>query len=99
MGLAHTLRQWVLLCLVMTVIIGFTFSSYINNYAHLGGFAAGALIGLVIPPVRAIGGNDLRLWQKTALIAVITVGAVAMLLAVVNFGQFLANPGPPLSSR
>jgi rhomboid protease GluP len=98
-GLTHTLRQWVLICLVMTVIIGFTFSSEINNYAHLGGFAAGALIGLVIPPVRAIGGKDLQIWQKTALIAIIAVGAVAMLFALVNFGQFLANPGPTVSSR
>ena len=97
-GLAHTLRQWVLLCLVMTVVIGFTLSSYVNNYAHLGGFAAGALIGLVIPPVRAIGGHDLRLWQRTALIAVITIGAVAMLMAVINCGQFLANPGPVIPS-
>jgi rhomboid protease GluP len=93
-GLSHTLRQWALLCLVMTVVIGFTLSTYINNYAHLGGFAAGALIGVVIPPVRAVGGNDLKLWQKTALIAVITIGAVAMLMAVINFGQYLANPGP-----
>jgi rhomboid protease GluP len=93
-GLAHTLRQWVFLCLVMTVIIGFTFSSLINNYAHLGGFAAGALIGLVIPPVRAIGGNDLRTWQKATLIGIIAVGALAMLLAVVNFAQFLGTPGP-----
>jgi rhomboid protease GluP len=97
-GLTHTLRQWVLISLVMTVVIGFTFSSYINNYAHLGGFAAGALIGLVIPPVQAIGGQDLKPWQKGVLIGVIAVGAVAMLLAVINFGQFLANPGPTLSS-
>jgi rhomboid protease GluP len=90
-GLAQALRQWVLLSLAMTVVIGFTLSSYINNYAHLGGFAAGALIGLAIPPVRAIGGHDLTLWQKTALIGVIAVGAVAMLLAVINFGQFLAS--------
>jgi len=52
----------------------------------------------VIPPVRAIGGNDLKVWQKTALIAIIAVGAVAMIFAVVNFGQFLASPGPTYSS-
>ncbi|MGD1033791.1 MAG: rhomboid family intramembrane serine protease [Candidatus Dormibacteria bacterium] len=97
-GVTHALRQWVFICLVMTVVIGFTFSGQINNYAHLGGFAAGALIGLVIPPVRAIGGNDLKVWQKTALIAIIAVGAVAMIFAVVNFGQFLASPGPTYSS-
>jgi hypothetical protein len=88
----------VLLSLLFTVVLGFTLSSYINNYAHLGGFAAGALIGLAIPPVRAIGGNDLNPWQKTALIGVVAVGALAMLLAVVNFAQFLANPGPLIPS-
>jgi rhomboid protease GluP len=97
-GLAQTLRRWVLLSLLFTVVLGFTLSSYINNYAHLGGFAAGALIGLAIPPVRAIGGNDLNPWQKTALIGVVAVGALAMLLAVVNFAQFLANPGPLIPS-
>ena len=55
--------------------------------------AAGALIGLVIPPVRAVGGRDLAPWQKGALIGVLAVGAVALLLAVINFGQFLtSNP-------
>jgi hypothetical protein len=80
--------------LVMTIVLGFTFSGYIDNYAHLGGFAAGALIGLIIPPVRAVGGRDLALWQKAALIAVSALGAVAILLAVINFGQFLASNPP-----
>jgi rhomboid protease GluP len=95
-GLAHALRRGVMLSLIMTVILGFTFSGYIDNYAHLGGFATGALIGLVIPPVRSVGGRDLALWQKAVLIAVIALGAVAMLLAVVNFGQFLASNPIPL---
>jgi rhomboid protease GluP len=98
-GLAHALRRGVMLSLIMTVILGFTFSGYIDNYAHLGGFATGALIGLVIPPVRAVGGRDLALWQKAALIGVIALGAVAMLLAVINFGQFLASNPPPLPTN
>jgi rhomboid protease GluP len=93
-GLTHALRRGVMVSLFMTIVIGFTFSGYIDNYAHLGGFAAGALIGLVIPPVRAVGGHDLAPWQKGALIAVLAVGAVAMLLAVINFGQFLASNPP-----
>ena len=93
-GLTHALRRGVLISLFMTIVIGFTFSGYIDNYAHLGGFAAGALIGLVIPPVRAVGGRDLAPWQKGALIGVLAVGAVAMLLAVINFGQFLASNPP-----
>ena len=97
-GLTHALRRGVLISLFMTVILGFTFSGYIDNYAHLGGFAAGALIGLVIPPVRAVGGRDLALWQKAALIGVIALGTVAVLLAVINLGQFLASDPAPLST-
>jgi hypothetical protein len=41
-----------------------------------------------------VGGRDLAPWQKGALIAVLAVGAVAMLLAVINFGQFLASSPP-----
>ncbi|MGA3183687.1 MAG: rhomboid family intramembrane serine protease [Candidatus Dormibacteria bacterium] len=95
-GLAHALRRGVMLSLIMTVVLGFTFSGYIDNYAHLGGFATGALIGLVIPPVRSVGGRDLALWQKAVLIGVIALGAAAMLLAVINFGQFLASNPLPL---
>jgi hypothetical protein len=85
-----------MLSLIMTVVLGFTFSGYIDNSAHLGGFATGALIGLVIPPVRSVGGRDLALWQKAVLIGVIALGAAAMLLAVINFGQFLASNPLPL---
>lgn len=85
-----------LISLFMTVVLGFTFSGYIDNYAHLGGFAAGAVIGLIIPPVRAVGGRDLALWQKGVLLGVIGLGAVATLLAIVNLGQFLASNPLPL---
>jgi rhomboid protease GluP len=95
-GLTHALRRGVLISLFMTVVLGFTFSGYIDNYAHLGGFAAGAVIGLIIPPVRAVGGRDLALWQKVVLIGVIALGAVATLLAIVNLGQFLASNPLPL---
>jgi len=92
-GLARALRQGVLISLVLTVIIGFTFSGEINNYAHLAGFASGCLIGLAIPPVRAVGGRDHAPWEKAALIAVLVISAVAMLFWLVNLVQFLAgNP-------
>ena len=97
LGLAQALRRGVFFSLILTLVIGFTFSGEINNYAHIGGFVTGALIGLLMPPVRAVGGSDLVIWKKGALIAVITLGAVAVLFAVVNLGQFLASnpPVPP----
>jgi hypothetical protein len=45
-----------------------------------------------------VGGRDLALWQKVVLIGVIVLGAVAMLLAVINLGQFLASNPLPLST-
>ncbi len=93
-GLARALRQGVIFSLAITVILGFTVSG-INNYAHLGGFASGALIGLVFPPIQAVGGKDLAMWQRAALIAVIVVSAVALIFAIANIGMFLAsNPTP-----
>ena len=97
-GLAHGLRQGVIFSLAITVVLGFTLSTYINNYAHLGGFAAGAVIGLAVPPVRAVGGRDLALWQKVALIAIITIGAIAMLMAAIYLIQFLTTPQLPIPS-
>ncbi len=95
-GLAQALRRGVLISLALTLVIGFTFSSVINNYAHIGGFVTGALIGLAIPPVRAVGGSDLARWQRGVLLGVVAVSAVAMILDVVNFGQFLASNPPVL---
>jgi len=40
-GLTHALRRGVLISLFMTVVLGFTFSGYIDNYAHLGGSPPG----------------------------------------------------------
>lgn len=96
-GLARALRQGVLFSLVLTVILGFTVNG-INNYAHLGGFVSGAVIGLVFPPVRAVGGKDLAMWQRVALIAVMVVSAVALLFAIANIGMFLASNPVPIST-
>jgi membrane associated rhomboid family serine protease len=95
-GLARALRQGVLLSLGLTLLIGFTVAG-INNYAHLGGFASGALIGLAFPPVRAVGGKDLARWQQVALIAVIALSGVALLFAIANIGMFLSGNPAPLS--
>ena len=98
-GLVRVLRQGVIISVILTAAIGFIVPN-VNNYAHLGGFCAGALIGLVMPPVHAIGGRDLARWEKVAFTAVIAVGAVAMIFAAVNLVQVLttfpASPAPGL---
>ncbi|MGD0834430.1 MAG: rhomboid family intramembrane serine protease [Candidatus Dormibacteria bacterium] len=97
-GLVRALRQGVIISVILTAAIGFIVPN-VNNYAHLGGFCAGALIGLVMPPVRAVGGRDLALWQKGALATVVAVGAVAMLFAAVNLVSFLSSvPASPTAA-
>jgi len=53
-----SVRQYVLSVVISIVIFGFLLG-VVNNFAHAGGFIAGALIGLVLPPQRQIGGRDL----------------------------------------
>ena len=62
-GLVRALRQGVILSVILTAAMGFLLFPYINNYAHLGGFCAGALIGLVMPPVHAVGGPSRHLGE------------------------------------
>jgi membrane associated rhomboid family serine protease len=92
-GLVRALRQGVILSVILTAVLGFIVPN-VNNYAHLGGFCAGALIGLVMPPVHTIGGRHLATWEKAVLAGVIAVGAVALLFAAVNLVSVLTTyPG------
>ncbi len=61
---------------------------------HLGGFLVGALVGLLLPPLRRVGGRDLSVYEKTALVGVIAVGAVALGFAALNV---ISATGPPLA--
>jgi membrane associated rhomboid family serine protease len=94
-GLSRALQQSVLISAALTLFIGFTIAN-VNNYAHAGGFLAGAALGLVLPPVPAIGGRDLRTWEKALLIGGIVLGAVALVFAAVNLLQFLQTASPLL---
>jgi rhomboid protease GluP len=82
-GVVASLRQYALTFVVLTILVGF-FVSNVNNYAHAGGFISGALLGLVLPPRAAVGGRELRLWEKGLLGGVVVVAAVALGLAAHN---------------
>jgi len=85
-GIAASLRQYAVLVVVINLVFGFL-TPTINNYAHIGGLAAGALIGLVIPPLQRVGGRDLKLVERVSLGAVIAVGVIALVIAGVNLIQ------------
>ncbi|MBV8301415.1 MAG: rhomboid family intramembrane serine protease [Candidatus Dormibacteraeota bacterium] len=85
-GLASGVRQYAVLVIVINVVFGFV-NSGVNNFAHLGGLVAGALLGLALPPLAHVGGRDLRPAEQIALGAVIAVSAIALVIAGVTFVQ------------
>jgi len=55
------------------------------------GQTPGALIGLVLPPVRTIGGRDLSTPERGVLIGAIAVAVAALLVAAVHLGGVIAG--------
>jgi membrane associated rhomboid family serine protease len=79
-GVVASLRQYAITFVVLTILVGL-FVPNTNNFAHIGGFLGGVLVGLVLPPQAQVGGRELRLWERVLLGAVIAAGAVALGLA------------------
>jgi hypothetical protein len=90
-GVVASIRQYALSVVILTVVIGFLVSS-VNNLAHAGGFVAGALLGLWLPPRAGVGGRDLRRWEQVAMAAVVVVGVVALAVAVQHAYSVLSVP-------
>ena len=90
-GLSASIRQYVILIAVLNLVIGLSLPG-VNNWVHLGGFASGALLGMLLPPVAGIGGRDLRPAERIALVAVIVASVVAHAIDVVNQGQIQPDP-------
>lgn len=85
-GVVASLRQYAITFVVLTLLVGF-FVSNTNNFAHVGGLIGGVLLGLVLPPRAAVGGRELRLWEKAVLGASVVAAAVALGLAAHNVQQ------------
>ena len=95
-GITHTVRNYAVTVIVLNVVLTFVFgvSLDINNYAHIGGLIAGALLGLVLPPLRSIGGRDHGIVESILLWGAIAVSAVALLFAVFNLAGAIMHPLP-----
>jgi rhomboid protease GluP len=96
-GIAHTVRNYAVTVIVLNVALTVLFntSGDINNYAHIGGLATGALLGLVLPPLTAIGGRDVGVVERVILWGAIAFSAVSLLFAVLNLTAVLMH-GVPL---
>lgn len=90
-GIAHGMRQYALSYGVMVVLFGFLVQA--DNVAHVGGFAAGALVGLVLPPLARLGGRDLRVWEQLAVYAVMALAVAALVVGAAHVvGTLGASP-------
>jgi len=89
-GVASSIRQYVTTYVVLTLLFGF-FLSRVNNFAHIGGFAAGVLLSLVIAPMAEVGGRALRRYEQGLLAAVIAAGAVALGIAAYHLTTVLSH--------
>ena len=95
-GITHTVRNYAVTVIVLNVVLTFVFGASldINNYAHIGGLIAGALLGCVLPPLRSIGGRDHGIVEKIVLWGAIAFSAVALLFAVLNLAAAIMHPPP-----
>lgn len=87
-GIAFGIRRYAVSVILLTLAFGFLFHN-VNNVAHIGGLAAGVIVGAVLPPLRRIGGRELRAAEKGVLAAVIGASAVALVFAIANLASVL----------
>jgi membrane associated rhomboid family serine protease len=96
-GIASSIRQYAIAYSIFVIIFSFlNVVQNVNNYVHVGGFVAGVLLGLVIPPAEAIGGRRLRLVERGVLVAVIAAAGVGLGVGIHNVADILAQPAGTL---
>lgn len=97
-GVATSVRNYAIIVIALNVVFAFVLGGGANNIVNLGGVIAGALLGLVLPPLHRIGGRDLAPWEQYGLYGVMLVGAVALSIAAGSLVQSLAPGGQVLGN-
>jgi hypothetical protein len=89
---AAGIRQWIGINAALILFMGITgLGGVVNNYAHVGGFVAGMALALVLPPKAAIGGRDLRMLERAALVIVVGASAVALVFAGLHIQSVIGS--------
>jgi membrane associated rhomboid family serine protease len=90
-GVASSIRQYIVIIVVLNLFIGFSLAG-VNNFAHIGGFATGAALGVILPPVEAIGGRRLRSVEQGAIVVVVVAAVVALGFGAQHIANVLSQP-------
>ncbi|HET9050700.1 MAG TPA: rhomboid family intramembrane serine protease [Candidatus Dormibacteraeota bacterium] len=89
-GLVSSLRQYALLVIAINIVFGLA-SSNVSNTGHLGGLLSGVLVGLVLPPLRSIGGRDLTSRERAAIAAIVVFCAVALATGLIEAARAIGS--------
>ena len=92
-GISHTVRNYAVTVIVLNVALTFLVNSsgLINNYAHVGGLLAGAVLGAILPPLPEVGGRDLSAVLRSILWLAIAFSAVALIFAALNLSAAIIH--------
>jgi membrane associated rhomboid family serine protease len=90
-GIASSIRSYAISYSIFVIVLSL-FVPNVNNWVHAGGFLAGALVGLVVGPVEAVGGRRLRLVERGALLLVIAVAVLAAGVGAHHVADILSQP-------
>jgi membrane associated rhomboid family serine protease len=97
-GIASAIRQYAIAYSLFVIFFSvFAVVQNVNNFVHLGGFIAGVLLGLVVPPVEAIGGRRLHLVEQGLILAIIAAALVALGIGAHHLADILTQPPGDLS--
>ncbi len=96
-GLRNAVMPTALINVAFTVVGGYgggLYGVHVSWEGHLGGALTGLLVGLILPPLRAIGGRDLRPYEKAIIYAIIAFAAASLLYAGYNVIHEATGPAP-----
>jgi rhomboid protease GluP len=97
-GIASAIRQYAIAYSLFVIFFSvFAVVQNVNNFVHVGGFLSGILLGLVVPPVEAIGGRRLHLVERGVILVIVAVALVALGIGAHHLVEILAQPPGELS--
>ena len=86
--LLHPIRNLITLSIIFLIVLGIGLLPYVDNYAHLGGFATGLISGLILVPTVTFGKWDGR---RKKILMIVSV-PVLIGLFFVGFWNFYRRP-------